>query len=300
MVKIEFSTLFFKAAALLSVIITIAFIGFIFYTAYPIVSMMGINFFLSSKWNEFEHVYGIFPFIIGTICITALTMIIACPISIFTAIFLAEYAPKNFEMILRPMIELLVGIPSVVYGIFGFFVLRGLFVDYINPAISNTLGFIPIFQDNSANGVGLLLASCVLSIMVLPTITVLTQDTLRSLPREYKEASLSLGSTKWEYIKKIALPASISGITTGILLGLMRAMGETMAIVMLTGNSPHTPTTIFDTMYAMTSKILNEMGENFSEDEPLRALFAIAAVLFLMEITIVYITRIISRRAKKV
>lgn len=298
--KIELSTLFFKASALLTAILVIFFIGYIFINAYPAVSRMGINFFITEQWDEYGHTYGILDFIIGTIALTIVTMIMACPISIITAIYLAEYAPRSLEKVMRSMIELLVGIPSVVYGVFGFFVIRLLLVNNINPLISNNLGIIPIFNDNSANGVGLLLAAIVLAIMVLPVITILVEDALRSLPREYIEASLSLGSTRWEYIKGVAIPAAISGLTTAVLLGLMRAMGETMAVIMLTGNSTQAPTTIFQPIYAMTSKIVNDVGGDRGDNmEVLSALFGLAATLFVMEIVVIYISRWINRRAKK-
>jgi phosphate transport system permease protein len=297
--KFELSTLFFKAAALLTAIIIVFFVGYIFYNAYPTVSKMGINFFTTEQWNPDLQKFGIFDFIVGTITLTVMTMIMSCPVGILTAIYLAEYAPRKLESVMRSMIELLVGIPSVVYGVFGFFVIRLLLENIINPQISNNLGFISIFSDNSAHGVGLLLASIVLAIMILPVITVLTEDALRALPPEYKEASLSLGSTRWEYIKKVAIPASVTGLTTALLLGLMRAMGETMAVVMLTGNSTAPPTTIFQPIFAMTSKILNEVGGDRGSDiGVLSALFGLAATLFAMEIAVIFVCRLINRRAK--
>ena len=195
------------------------------------------------------------------------------------------------------MIELLVGIPSVVYGIFGLFVLNDLFRDYINPFMSSTLGFIPIFHyPNPSTGIGILLASTVLAIMILPTITSLSIEAINAVPQEYKEASVAIGATKWETTKKMVIPVASSGILTAVVLGVMRAMGETMAIVMLMGNTLHIPGSIMDTGYAMTSKILNDITFYVAYDEPRSALFGIAAILILSEVLIVWVAHFIGRK----
>ncbi|MEA1870568.1 MAG: phosphate ABC transporter permease subunit PstC, partial [Euryarchaeota archaeon] len=219
--------------------------------------------------------------------------LLAVPVSVFTAIFLSEFAPAPVAKIMRPMVELLVGIPSVVYGIFGLFVLENIFQDKIDPFLSGTLGsFIPFFHDPSPNsGSGVLLASTILAVMVLPTIIALSEDAMRAVPFEYKEASFALGATHWETIRKIVLPTASGGILAATVLGMMRAMGETMAIVMLLGNSAHIPSSVMDTGYAMTSKILNDIGYYCAMDEPRSALFGIAAVLFAMEIIFVAAAR---------
>jgi phosphate transport system permease protein len=232
----------------------------------------------------------------GTLVMTVVTMIIAVPVSIFTAIYIAEYASRTLISIMRPMIELLVGIPSVVYGIFGLFVLENIFEHHIDPFLDSTLGFIPIFQDLGMNGTGVLLASTVLAVMVLPTITTITEDSIRSVPYSYREASFAMGATHWQTIRKVVLPAASKGVLLGTVLGMMRAMGETMAIVMLLGNSNHIPESLLDTGYAMTSKILNDIGYYVSQEGPRSALFGIAAVLFLLEIIFVGIARKIGGR----
>jgi phosphate transport system permease protein len=281
------------------VIYIVFFIGFIFVTAFPIFQKEGIGFIINGTWNYDTGEYGILMFIAGTFAITGLTMIFACPISIMVAIFLGQYAPAYVRSILRPLIELLVGIPSVVYGLFGFYFLSGIFARSIYPPIDQYLGFIPLFNYLvPGNGETVLLASIVLTVMVMPTIIVLSQDAIISVPKEHIEASLSLGATKWETIKKIVLPGAMSGIMAGILFGTMRAMGETMAVIMLTGNSPHIPGSILDMCYAMTSKIVNDSGENMGFPESQHALFGIAAVLFIIEIGLVLISRSIVRKKK--
>ncbi len=277
--------------------ITLFFIAFIFKTALPVFESEGLGFITGTKWSYTDQVYGIRIFIIGTLVMTAVTLLLAVPVSIFTAIFLSEFAPVRVAGIMRPTIELLVGIPSVVYGIFGLFVLENIFQDTIDPFLSGTLGFIPIFHDPSPNsGTGVLLASTILAVMVLPTIIALSEDAMRAVPNEYKEASFALGATHWETIRKVVLPTASGGILAATILGMMRAMGETMAIVMLLGNSAHIPSSVLDTGYAMTSKILNDIGYYCAMDEPRSALFGIAAVLFAMEILFVAAARKIGGR----
>ncbi|QLC49774.1 phosphate ABC transporter permease subunit PstC [Methanolobus zinderi] len=283
---------FFFMCAFITVSVAVYFILFIFNTAMPTFQSQGIiNFLTGTVWSYDDNIYGIRTFIAGTIVITIVSLIIAVPISVFTAIFLSEYASSNVASTIRPFIELLVGIPSVVYGIFGLFVLENFFQNNIDPLIS-ALSFIPIFEDLTPNrGNGVLLASTVLAIMILPTITSLSENAMRSVPFDYREASFAIGATHWETIKKIVLPTASPGILTAIILGMMRAMGETMAIVMLLGNVGHVPGSILDTGYAMTSKILNDIGYYSAMDGPRSALFAIAAVLFAIEIFFVAAAR---------
>jgi phosphate transport system permease protein len=284
----------FLAASVVTACIVIFIIGFVFYTAAPVLGKEGFGFVTGSTWS-YDHEYGIAIFLVGTLILTAVTLVIAVPLGIFTAIFLAEWAPAWIERIVRPLIELLVGIPSVVYGIFGFFVLENIFQYYINPFIDGTLGFIPIFRNTTPQtGLGFLLASTVLSIMILPTIVALSEEAMRSVPQEYREASFALGATKWETIKKVVVPTAITGISTGIILALLRAMGETMAVVMLIGGNDNMPESILGTGSAMTSKILNDIGFHCMYPTHLSALFAIAAVLFLLEMSFVAVVRYVS------
>ena len=200
---------------------------------------------------------------------------------------------------LSTLIELLVGIPSVVYGIFGFFVLRSYFTDFINPFIGKTLGFIPLFQSGNDNGLGIPLAATVLAIMILPTIVALSREAMRGVPVELREGSTALGATQMGNHPSSCNPCSLSGIITGLILGTMRAMGETMAIVMLIGNIGSTPTSFLDVGEPMTAKILLDIGYYVVEPEGRSALFAIGAVLMIMEIGFVVAIHIISNRLKK-
>jgi phosphate transport system permease protein len=287
--KVDWHQKFFLSCAVITGAITLFLIGFIFYTALPVLQKEGLSFITGSVWDYNTSTYGIFPFIIGTLIMTAVTMVLAIPVGILTAIYLAEWAPRWMEGILRPLIELLVGIPSVVYGIFGFFILEKIFRDYIDPAISGTLGtVIPFLHDTRpTDGNGVLLASFILAVMILPTIIAISQEAMQAVHAEHREGSLALGATKWETIKYVVIPIAFPGIVTAIILGMMRAMGETMAVVMLIGNTAKIPGSVFDTGYAMTSKILNDLGYYGAIPEYRSALYGIAAVLFLMEIALV-------------
>lgn len=297
-VKVDVAKALLSVSALAVGATILLIISFIFWTAMPILQKEGFSFITGTEWSYSDGRYGIFIFIVNTLILTLATMLMAIPISILTAIYLGEFAPTWLKGILRPMIELLVGIPSVVYGIFGLFVLSEIYALYLDPLISSTLGFIPAFYDpNPGRSMGVLLASSILAIMVLPTITVLSEEAIRSVPREYNEASYALGATRWDTILKVMLPVAFPGVLTAIVLGVMRAMGETMAVVMLLGNSPKIPSSIMDTGYAMTSKILNDIGYYIAVDEARSALFGIAAVLFIMEAFFVYIIRLFGKRA---
>ena len=222
------------------------------------------------------------------------------PVGILTAMYLAEWAPAWMEKILRPLVELLVGIPSVVYGFFGLLILSDFFITYLNPFVDHVLGFIPIFRNVKPNfHVGLLLTATILAVMVIPTIVALSQDAMRGVPDEYREASIALGATRWETLRNVVIPAAFPGIVTAVVLAMMRAMGETMAVVMLMGNTPIIPASIFDEGYTMTAKILNDILYFVSFPEPRAALFGIAVVIFLMEILAVAGVRLICSWAQK-
>jgi phosphate transport system permease protein len=294
----DFPHLVFNLCGLATAILTVFFVGFIFYEAIPVFQSQGlVNFLTGTEWSYPRHIYGIRNYIAGTLIMTVVTLILAVPISLFTAIFLAEFAPEKVSSAIRPLIELLVGIPSVVYGIFGLFVLEDFFQYHVDHFLDTYLGFIPIFKDvTPSGGSSVLLASTVLAIMILPTIVSLSENAIRSVPLELHEASFGLGATHWETIRNVVLPTASGGILSSVILGMMRAMGETMAIVMLLGNTAYIPSSILDTGYAMTSKILNDIGYHVAIDEDRSALFGIAAVLFAIEILFVWAARKIGEK----
>lgn len=300
--KPDLARYLFTAGALASAAVTIIALAFIVYTALPALQKEGLNFLFGTVWDYETHQYGIWNFFIGTLMLTAVAIAIAFPLGIATAIYLSEFAPPWLDKSLSTLIELLVGIPSVVFGIFGFFVLRNIFKTTINPFVANTLGFIPLFRNNNPvgmDGTGVLLASSVLALMILPTIVALSREAMRDVPVHIREGSVALGATGWETIRNIVIPVSLAGITTGLILAVMRAMGETMAVVMLMGGASGAPTSVLDMGTTMTSKILNDIGYYVMVPEGKSALFAIGAVLFVMEICFVVGMRFVSRHIRK-
>ena len=296
--KTDIPHLVFLGSAAVTGLLVILMFGFIFWTAIPVFRLEGPGFILNSVWNYSTDQYGIFFFIIGTVIVTVATLILAIPLGLLTSIFLAEFAPAPIERVFRPLIELLVGIPSIVYGLFGFLFLRYFFMDTIDPLMNRYFGFIPIFRNlDTGGGDHILLAAVILTIMVLPTIVALSQDAMRSVPKEYREGSLALGATRWETVTQVVIPAAWTGIVTSIILAMMRAMGETMAVVMVAGNSAQIPPTILSPVYPMTAKMLNDVGSWAGIPMPRAALFGIAAVLFVIEILFVAGVRLLIRYA---
>jgi len=288
------------SATLLSGALVCMMLGFMVWIAWPVLSAEGIGFIINSEWSYSAHTYGIGKFIVGTIWLTLVTLVLTLPIGIATAIFLSELVPRWLDGILRSFIELLVGIPSVVYGLFGYIILEPIFRDTLNPTISSVFGWIPfIGQNDPTTGLGIFLAAVVLTVMILPTVVALSREAMRAVPDQLREASYAMGTTKQETIFRIVIPSAFGGIMTSVVLATMRAMGETMAIAMLMGGLNKAPTTLFDGGTVMTTKILADIGYYFASPEPRAALFGIAVVLFLIEMGFVAVLRLISNRWKE-
>lgn len=250
----------------------------------------------SSVWRPFQGAFGFFPFIIGTIWVTALSMVIAVPPSLFTAIFLAEYASERTRTIAKPMIDLLAGIPSVVYGIWGVLTVVPFVQDFIMPALNKYLGFIPLFKSDNPTGFGVLSGSLVLGVMVFPVIISVAEDVIRSVPQGLREASLSLGATRWQTVKFVVLKRSRAGVVAAVVLGFSRAFGETMAVLMVVGNVPQVPHSIFDAAYPLTALIANNYGEMMSIPLYDAALLGAALILLLVVLAFNIVSRLILRR----
>ena len=223
----------------------------------------GWSFVSRSAWNPVRDDFGSLPFVYGTAVSSILALIIAVPVSVGVGVFLVETAPKKLATPISFVVQLLAAIPSVVYGLWGIFVLAPLLRDRIYPAIQSKFGYLPIFRGNP-NGLGLLTAGIILSIMVVPIVTAVTTDVMRAAPEAQREASLALGATKWE-ATLIVLQNARSGITGAIILGLGRAIGETMAVTMVIGNRPEISLSIFDPSYTIASTIANEFSEATTE-----------------------------------
>jgi len=219
-----------------------------------------VPFLTGTDWNPVLGIYGALPFIVGTLASSAIAIVIATPIGLLTAIFLAELAKRRIAIPLTFTIELLAAIPSVVYGLWGVFVLSPVLKSTIEAWVVSVFGWIPIFA-GPPFGIGLFAAGVILSLMILPTIVAISRDVISSVPNSQREAMLALGATRWETIRRAVLPYARSGIIGAVILGLGRALGETMAVTMVIGNSQQIPTSIFDSSQTIASQIATTFNE---------------------------------------
>jgi phosphate transport system permease protein len=240
----------------------------------------GFSFFRTSVWDPIFDQFGALPFIYGTLVTAGVSLVIAVPLGIGAAIFLAELAPARLSDALEFFIDLLAAVPSVIYGLLGVFIVVPLMRDYLQPALKNTLGFLPLFQ-GPAYGIGFLTAGLVLAIMVIPYIISVSREVLLSVPRDQREAALSLGSTRWEATWKVVVPFARGGIMGSIFLALARALGETMAVTMVIGNNPIVSASLFSPGYSIAAVIANELTEATS-DLHYQSLIELGLVLFIL------------------
>ncbi|MFC5704343.1 phosphate ABC transporter permease subunit PstC [Cohnella faecalis] len=241
------------------------------------------TFFLSKEWSPENETYGAFIFIFGTFALTALTLLISVPISIFVSVFLAEMAPKWLRNLLRPILDLLVGIPSVVYGFLGLTLL------------------IPLLRDvtGTVMGDGILAAGIVLSIMVLPTISRISDDAISVVPQKFRDASYALGATRFQTIVKVVIPSAKSGILYGIILGMARAIGETMAVVMVIGNTPQLADALFKPTSVLTSNIVMQIPNVPFDSTWNYALYMMGFILLVISLIMIVFVRLLQKRGAK-
>jgi len=240
----------------------------------------GFAFFRTSVWDPVFEQFGGLPFIYGTLVTSAVALIIAVPLGIGAAIFLAELAPARVSDTLEFFIDLLAAVPSVIYGVLGIFIVVPLMRDYIQPALKNSLGFLPLFK-GPGYGIGFLTAGVVLAIMVIPYIISVSREVLLSVPRDQREAALALGSTRWESTWKVVVPFARTGIMGSIFLALARALGETMAVAMVIGNSPTISASLFSPGYSIAAVIADQFTEATGELYT-QSLIELGLVLFLL------------------
>ena len=248
---------------------------FIFKTGLPAIGEIGwFDFVTGTSWRPTNESFGILPLIIGTLWVTFGALLLGVPVGISCAIFLAEIAPKRIGNMFKTAIEVLAGIPSVVYGFFGLIVIVPAIREYILPAVQI------VNKSASTSGFSILAGSIILAIMILPTIVSLSKNAIESVPMEYKEASLALGANKAETITKVILPSAKSGIFSSIILGMGRAIGETMAVLLITGNVATVPKGILDPVATLTGTIAMEMS--YAGPFHQQSLFAIGIILFVI------------------
>jgi phosphate transport system permease protein len=251
----------------------------------------GLHFFVTSVWDPIMDQYGALPFIYGTMVTSAVALFIAVPLGIGAAIFLAELAPPRVSDTLQFFIDLLAAVPSVIYGLLGVFIVVPLMRTVIYPALNKPFGYLPIFKGPSY-GVGFMTAGIVLAIMVIPYIISVSREVLLSVPRDQREAALALGSTRWESTWKVVVPFAKTGIMGSIFLALARALGETMAVTMVIGNTPKIAASLFAPGYSIAAVIANEFTEA-TGDLYLQSLIALGLVLFLLTFIINGLARLL-------
>jgi phosphate transport system permease protein len=244
----------------------------------------GLRFLTSSTWDPVAEEFGAFPLIFGTLVSSFIALLIAVPLSLGVAIFLTEFAPKAVRQPIAFLIGLLAAIPSVVYGLWGIFVLIPLLRTTVFPFLRNTLGFLPLFQ-GPIYGPSMLAAGIILAIMVMPYVMSVSREVLLAVPDTQREAALALGATRWEAVITTILPYARSGIIGAIILGLGRALGETMAVTMLIGNRHEIASSLFAPGYTMAAAIANEFSEAVG-DLHLSALAYVAFVLFVVTVVV--------------
>ena len=270
----------FLIAACISILAVALICIYLFANGLPAIAKIGpFEFLLGTDWRPNADHYGIFPMIIGSIYVTAIAILVGVPIGLFCAVFMARFCPKWLYRILSPAIALLAGIPSIVYGFFGLVVM------------------VPIMQDLFGTGKNILTAGILLGIMILPTIISVSESTLRAVPDSYYEGALALGATHERSVFFTVLPAGKSGIMAGIILGIGRAIGETMAVVMIAGNQPIVPNSLFSGVRTMTANIVIEMG--YAADLHREALIATGVVLFVFILLINLCFSLVKRREAK-
>ncbi len=240
----------------------------------------GFAFFRTSVWDPVFDQFGALPFIYGTVVTAGVALLLAVPLGIGAAIFLAELAPARLSDTLEFFIDLLASVPSVIYGLLGVFIVIPLMREYLQPALKSSLGFLPLFQ-GTAYGVGFLTAGMVLAIMVIPFIISVSREVLLSVPRDQREAALALGATRWESTWKVVVPFARTGILGSIFLALARALGETMAVTMVIGNTAVISASLFSPGYTIAAVIANEFTEA-TGDLYLQSLVELGLVLFLL------------------
>lgn len=281
------------ALGLAAVIITM--VVALVHGATPAIQQVGWAFLYGRTWNPGAYVYSIIPFIVGTLITSTIALLIAIPLSLGAAIFLTQHAPLWMREPVAQVVQLLAAVPSVVYGFWGLVVLVPLMATDVNPVLANYLGWTGLFGGPHNTGLDILTASLVLSIMTVPTITAISRDAMEAVPRSQKEAAISLGATHWEVTRRSIVPYARSGIVAGIVLGLGRAIGETMAVTMTIGNRNALPLSLFSQAQTIPSLVANDFFEAINPLE-IPALMEMALILLAITLGINLGARLILSR----
>jgi phosphate transport system permease protein len=278
----------FRTVVTLSALALVAIVGLIFYELVSqstlTIGKFGWKFLVKAIWDPVDENFGALAFIYGTLVSSLVALVIAVPLSLATALFLTELCPRRLRPILSLLVELLAAIPSVIYGLWGIFVLAPFLRRYVEPFLANTLGWTGLFS-GPKYGFGMLAAGIILAIMILPIISSITREVVTAVPRQQREAALALGATKWEMLRIAVLRNARAGIMGAIILGLGRAFGETMAVTMVIGNRPEIAKSLFAPGYTLASVVANEFSEAFGRAH-LSALMEAALILFAITLVV--------------
>jgi len=269
----------------------------------PVLQRFGSNFFLGTAWNPVEgrEIYGALPYLMGTLVTSGIALLIGVPLSIGIAIFLVEMAPRSLRVPISYLVELLAAVPSVIYGLWGLFIFRYWLLDYIEIPISKTLGWLPFFS-GSPFGLDLFSAGVILAIMIIPTVASVSKEVISAVPNSIREGAYSIGATKWEVIRNWVISYGRSGIFGAVILGLGRAVGETMAVSMLIGNATGPaamPTSLFKPGQTMASLIANGFLEA-TGDLQVAAYIGVGLILLLLSLAINVAAHVLVSRVLKV
>jgi phosphate transport system permease protein len=267
----------------LLVLITLA----LYLRARPILQIASLKDLLTGRqWQPLQGMFGYYPFILGTVWVTVVSMLLAVPACLLSSIYLVEYAHASTRAVMKPLVDLLSGIPSVVYGVWGMIAIVPWVQHSVAPFFNRWLGAIPLFAVHNPTGFSVLSGGIVLAVMVAPLIIAVTYEVMQAIPEGLREASLAIGATRWQTIKFTVLPKAMPGIIAAVVLGFSRAFGETMAVLMVVGNVAQAPTSIFDAAYPLTALIANNYGEMLSI--PLYDSALLGAALLLLVIVLLF------------
>jgi len=266
----------------------------LFIEAWPAIRKFGPGFITSAEWDPVALEFGALPAIYGTVVSSLIAIVIAVPISLGIAVYLTEMAPKRLKGPVGTAIELLASIPSIIYGMWGLFIFAPFLSDYVEPFIIDHLGFIPLF-DGAPLGIGMLPAGFILAIMIIPFISSVSRDVFHMVPPILKESGYAVGATKWEVISRVVLPYTKSGIIGAVILGLGRALGETMAVTFLIGNSHNISASLLDPATSISATLANEFTEAV-EQVYLSSLVELGLLLFVITFVVLALAKLLIAR----
>lgn len=266
------------------IVLVLLMIGVLAWQAWPALHQLGPSFFYTSEWDPVRKVFGILPLIYGTVTSSALAVVVGAPVGIGIAIFLVELAPQQLGQVVGFVMEVLAAIPSVIFGLWGISYLVPLLRDHVEPWMVGHFGAVPFFRGPPC-GLGILSAGVILAIMIVPMIAAISRDVLRAVPREQREAAFALGATRWEVVRRSVLAYARSGLLGAVFLGLGRALGETMAVTMVIGNSSTFSASLFSPANTMASAIANEFI-GATSDIYLSALMGVGLMLLMVTLIV--------------